>query len=183
MRYQEQLREQLVNAAANAVNQQTRIWVCGHNMGGYSPESSPYITSSWGSAKDCLLEEIDRDANSLYDGLDTHKYFESGREEWTPAQVLHFAEQYEDAFPHYEQGQWETIMLTDSDKDTLSEIAELDDLVESLSKIVEGEQWGGNAKYIHYWLEESSRSSNDIPADLEGEELDDFLQHLNEMGY
>lgn len=42
-------------------------YVVGHNMPGYLPESDPWITSDWESARDSLLEDMDRHADSLAD--------------------------------------------------------------------------------------------------------------------
>ena len=45
-------------------------YVVGHNMPGYLPESDPWITSDWETARNALLEDMDRHADSLADVFD-----------------------------------------------------------------------------------------------------------------
>ncbi len=42
-------------------------YVVGHNMPGYLPESDPWISSDWEEARNALLEDMDRHADSLAD--------------------------------------------------------------------------------------------------------------------
>lgn len=44
----------------------TVLWTAGHGMRGYLPESSPFLTTSWGSAKDSTVEDLGH-ANGLAD--------------------------------------------------------------------------------------------------------------------
>lgn len=45
----------------------TTNYVVGHNMPGYLPESDPWITTDWETARDALLEDMERHADSLTD--------------------------------------------------------------------------------------------------------------------
>src|SRR5260370_13124657 len=45
-------------------------FVVGHNMPGYLPESDPWITADWETARNALLEDMDRHADSLGDMLE-----------------------------------------------------------------------------------------------------------------
>jgi hypothetical protein len=40
-------------------------YVVGHNMPGYLPESDPWITADWETARNALLEDMDRHADLL----------------------------------------------------------------------------------------------------------------------
>ncbi len=42
-------------------------YVVGHNMPGYLPESDPWITDDWGTARAALKEDMERHADSLAD--------------------------------------------------------------------------------------------------------------------
>ncbi len=168
---------------------QTKIWVSGHNMSGYMPESSPYITSSWESARDSIAEEIEQWASTLHDGLTTSKFFDCGREEWSAAHLLWQFEQHDGVISYeYEIDEYsgpihDEIVLTDHDEDILKEIAELDELLVELKELPKDSEWWGSAKYTSYWINESERSTNEIPEELEGDELEQFLDDLNEQGY
>ncbi len=162
----------------------TVIWIAGWNLGGYLPEMSPFLTVSWESGRDFLAEEIDRHKSSLYDGLKTHKYFEFGREEWSAQQVLDYAEQQNDTFPCVDEStavRDEYVVLTDSDKETLVEIAQCEEMLSELSALEADTEWDGCNKYTNNWLHITDRSANDIPADLEGEELEYKIDELNEV--
>jgi hypothetical protein len=55
----------------------TKNFVVGHNMPGYLPESDPWITDDWESARDSLLEDMDRHADSLADFPSSEDHLDS----------------------------------------------------------------------------------------------------------
>lgn len=68
-------------------------WVVGYNMPGYLPENDPWVTDDWESARDALVDELERDAEfavepggegidvTLYnDAIAELKALESGQE-------------------------------------------------------------------------------------------------------
>jgi hypothetical protein len=48
-------------------------YVVGHNMPGYLPESDPWISSDWEEARNALLEDMDRHADSLAELFDDYE--------------------------------------------------------------------------------------------------------------
>lgn len=161
----------------------TKIYSYGHNLAGCLPESSPYLTTSWQSAHDSLVDDIVQHMNSLYDALKTHKYFESGREEWTPERILEFADQYEDGFPCYVMdGQWETVLMTDSDKLTLKDIAECEKALRWIGANVDPDtQFSVTIGYYNYWLQEAER--DETLEGIEGDELEARIEAINQEAY
>jgi len=163
----------------------TTLWIAGHNLSGYMPESSPYLTASWESARDSIAEDIQRHADSLYDGLKTHKYFEEGREEWSAQQVLdYFNEHPEGIMIYAEHGQWkETLVLTDNDKEILTEIAQCEKMLKELSELEPNTEWDGYNRHTHNWLHITERDIHEIPEGLEGDELEEVIDRINEMAF
>jgi hypothetical protein len=149
----------------------TTIWIVGQNLAGYMPNSSPFLTTDWESAKNSLADDIERWADSLVSGLTTLKYFEDGREEYTAEQALEYCE----AHPE--------LVLVDRDKETLQEIAQCEAAIESLNNLEKDLEWGYYIGNEYYWMHITEREANEIPDDLEGDELEDFIDMLNEMGY
>jgi hypothetical protein len=45
-------------------------YVTGHNMAGYLPESDPWITADWESARDSLLWDLESVADYFAEGLE-----------------------------------------------------------------------------------------------------------------
>jgi hypothetical protein len=45
-------------------------YVVGHNMPGYLPESEPWITADWESARNSLIFDLEKHADNLADILD-----------------------------------------------------------------------------------------------------------------
>lgn len=162
----------------------TVIYSCGHNLVGYLPESNPYVTTDWQSAHDSLVDDIVQHRDSLYDALKTHAYFESGRENWNMERILAFAEEYEDGFPVYVMdGQWRTVLMTDSDKAVITEIDQCDKALQWIGfNVVDnpGMTFSVSIGYVHYWLETVDRDTIEIPEDLEGDELQERIEQINE---
>lgn len=171
----------------------TRLWVSGHNLSGYSPMSSPYLTSSWESARDDCAESIERTISSFWDSLSMSvdkivpldeaenwgatemlDWWFGGNDRWVPYNEIEETERTIDG---------QEYMLDEHDFYVLREISDGESALDSLKDCPEGMSWSHEVGNEVYWFEESDRSSNDIPADLEGGELEELIEKLNEQGF
>ncbi len=131
----------------------TRIYVSGHNMQGYMPESAPYLTTDWESACNSLVWDIESFADYLGQGLDP--------ENADPEETKKVAASIEDC---------------EEALDDLKDIAKQGPERYGYAVCY---YLGDNS----YWIEQSERASNEIPLDLEGDALEELIEKLNDSGY
>ena len=172
----------------------THLWSAGHGMRGYLPDSSPSLHTSWEGAVESTLYDLDQYSDFFFQGMDqvwidfynhTIKSCddEQVREDDCDIDLVwEFFCKVKDG--HWEHGvpmddvQWELCKGAIECEREMRELRRLDP-----DKVTKDMPWAGWAGNQHYFIEESERESNDIPADLEGEELDEMVQELNENGW
>jgi hypothetical protein len=167
----------------------TVIWSAGHGMRGYLPESSPSIHTAWEGARGSIEWELDQRDDFYSQVIDDY---------WlgwvnTLADDKHWPDDDGDInllyafFEKVFNGEFADVhgaqYLAEHDWSNLKGLLELEECKRSLQRTPENEPWSGTVEHNHFWIEVSDRMSNDIPEDLEGEELDEFIQELNENGY
>lgn len=148
---------------------QTRIWIAGHNMGGYMPESAPYLTTTHESARDSLLWDLGP-GNGLLD------FYHQGMKDDTLMVIrVLFDDDLKVAYEHFS-----SYVHDEYELETIQHAIQCEEALAELEGLAPGEEWDAWIGYYHYWLHETDRSANDIPPDLEGDELEEMIEKLNE---
>lgn len=159
-----------------------RIWVAGHNLTGYLPESAPSYHLDWEGARDSLLWEL----NSLSD------YYAEGLEQgWldfynkNPRElVLAFVGEVRGGtieIPEKDEAMAESYQL-----DCVEYLAACDEAIEDLNRMTEPEAFSAFIEHRHYWIDNELLMHN-LVVELVGDDKftnwEEAIEAINEAAY
>lgn len=155
------------------------------------------IQSLWDGLSMSLDKIVPLDEAEQWGATEMLDWWFGGNDRWVPWAELNAQDRTErfgdEDQAMFESGteaeQWEIKLhapiytLTESDFYILRDISDGESSLDTCRGLEPGQSFCGEVGNENYWFEESDRSSNEIPEDLEGEELEELVDKLNEQGY
>jgi hypothetical protein len=155
----------------------SKLYSIGHNISGYMSESQPYITSDFEAAKEALMSDVESFAESLWSGLTGAPITTLTDEQRECLSMIEPEAKVCLDHPHPD--------ITDRDKETLQQVLDCDTIIKEINELTDPTEYTGYVEFgSHseaYWIVFVSREDAGISDDLEGDELDDALEKLNDQ--